>query len=404
MRIHYGLAQLIVDQIINLLGANVSVADDSGVIIASGDRKRVGSFDPVAGRTLQSGEPVEVERTRSNRRREGISLPLNYDGQRVGAIIVNDSLERCRSSARVVQALAELLIHQATVIEQLPLQKELRDKFIYDLLHNPSMTLADEMVVLRQGQVLGMDLSVPRVVILVDASRSIQEGLQTQPPLSALERELHIRRCRHRITQAVVNFFNLPVDTICGYIGDGRVAVLKAVDGENPPSWGDLAAFKATAQSLMQTLKQQTGFQINMGVGRYYPGVSGLAKSYRDASAALYLGDRLVGTDRVHCLDNLGIPALIGPADQQTKLELAIHLLSPLGEAPELVQTLQTFLQCDCSPSRAAEKLFVHRNTLGYRLDKISALTGLDPRRFDDAVQLRLALIFHDLAQQEEAA
>jgi carbohydrate diacid regulator len=64
-----------------------------------------------------------------------------------------------------------------------------------------------------------------------------------------------------------------------------------------------------------------------------------------------------------------------------------------LNEEPELLQTLEHFFAEDCSLSVAAAGLSIHRNTLSYRLDKVTSLTGLDPRCFDDAVQIRLALM-----------
>jgi carbohydrate diacid regulator len=93
----------------------------------------------------------------------------------------------------------------------------------------------------------------------------------------------------------------------------------------------------------------------------------------------------------------LGIAAFIGVADEQTKIELATNLLSPLNHEPELLATLDAFFAEDCCPSSSAGKLSIHRNTLSYRLDKITLLTGLDPRRFDDAVQIRLALLMRRL-------
>ncbi|MGL4618302.1 MAG: PucR family transcriptional regulator, partial [Chroococcidiopsis sp.] len=112
---------------------------------------------------------------------------------------------------------------------------------------------------------------------------------------------------------------------------------------------------------------------------------------------ALSLGHRFNGCDRVYCLDRLGIAAFIGVADEQTKIELATHLLSPLDCESELLTTVETFFVRDCSPSATAKQLLIHRNTLNYRLDKIASLIGLDPRRFDDAVQIRLALLLRKL-------
>ncbi len=141
-------------------------------------------------------------------------------------------------------------------------------------------------------------------------------------------------------------------------------------------------------------------------VGRYHPGIRGLAQSYQDARAALSLGCRFCERDtpakslrdRVHCLDELGIAAFIGIGDERTKIELAAYLLSPLNHEPELIATVDTFFAENCCPSSTANRLSIHRNTLSYRLDKINLLTGLDPRNFDDAVQIRLALLLRQLS------
>jgi carbohydrate diacid regulator len=136
---------------------------------------------------------------------------------------------------------------------------------------------------------------------------------------------------------------------------------------------------------------------MTVGIGRYHPGVCGLARSYQDARAALSLGSRFHGQNGVHCLDSLGIAAFVGVSDERTKIDLATYLLSPLDHEPELLETLNVFFAADCSPSQTAARVSIHRNTLSYRFDKITSLTGLDPRRFDDAVQIRLALLLRSL-------
>ncbi|HEY9674790.1 MAG TPA: helix-turn-helix domain-containing protein, partial [Waterburya sp.] len=98
-----------------------------------------------------------------------------------------------------------------------------------------------------------------------------------------------------------------------------------------------------------------------------------------------------------YCLDKLGIAAFVGISDESTKIELAKHLLSPLDQEPDLLETLDVFFLENCCPSTTAKHLSIHRNTLSYRLDKITSLTGLDPRQFDDAMQIRLALLLRSL-------
>ncbi len=87
----------------------------------------------------------------------------------------------------------------------------------------------------------------------------------------------------------------------------------------------------------------------------------------------------------------------MGLSDESTKIDLAKHLLSPLDQEPDLLETLDAFFVENCCASATANRLSIHRNTLSYRLDKMTSLAGFDPRRFDDAMQIRLALLLRSL-------
>jgi carbohydrate diacid regulator len=247
---------------------------------------------------------------------------------------------------------------------------------------------------------------LPRAVILIDAADYI---LQDTDGVTRVDTE--VQRRAQVIIGSIVNFFHLPNDTICAYIGEGEVAVLKASDTKSlvnwadrapaadmgSPSWTNLNALKRAGAALLAHLQTDTGATLSIGIGRYHPGLQGLARSYQDARAALRLGRRFRGQNQVYCVDSLGVAAFVGVPDERTKIELSTYLLSPLNNNPELLQTLSAFFDENCYPSATASRLSIHRNTLSHRLDKITALTGLDPRQFDDAVQIRLALLLRAL-------
>lgn len=258
-----------------------------------------------------------------------------------------------------------------------------------------------------------MDLSQPRAVILIDAS-----DYALGPTSAAPEDRIVGGYARTReVIDAIVAFFMLPHEAICADLGDGLIAVLKASNSRNlggwveepgsdpaaAPSWANLSALKRAANELLARLMALTGESITIGIGRYHPGVAGLATSFADARAALTLGRRLSGPNRVLCLDDLGIGAFVGLDDERTKIGLARHLLSPLDHERELLETLEAFFAADCSPANAASRLGVHRNTMAYRLAKVASLTGLNPRRFDEAVLIRIALVLRGLDEASRA-
>ena len=381
------VAGAITERAAELLQTRIDVIDDRGVVIASSDRHLVGQPPQDLG---DDGR--------------GIRVPLRLDA-RAAEIRVAEPMDDGEAiPPRLAQALVDLVVNQVAVVDRLPNQHELKNKFIYDLLHGAA---GDRAAVLREAKLLGMDLTPPRAVLLIDAAEFIRGGAEGHRELPHAD----VQRRAQLVVGSVVGFFQLPDDTICASSGDGEVAVLKASDSKNleswvdreddrepaSPSWANLAALKRAGRALLTRLRHDTGATVNIGIGRYHPGIRGLARSYEDARAALSLGRRFHGQNLVHCLDGLGIAAFVGLADERTKVGLATHLLSPLDHEPDLIETLQAFFAEDCCPSTTATRLAIHRNTLSYRLDKVVSMTGLDPRRFDDAVQVRLALVLRSL-------
>ena len=108
------------------------------------------------------------------------------------------------------------------------------------------------------------------------------------------------------------------------------------------------------------------------------------------------LGRLVDGRGGVRAMSRIGTMAFVSSLDRYMKTNLAHQLLSPLDGYPELIQTLEVFFDKDCYQSEVSAALSIHRNTLTYRLAKVAEYTALDPRHFDDAVQLRLALQFRN--------
>lgn len=379
-------AETIVERTAELLSAQVAVVDERGIVVAS-------------------SRPIEVGRPLEPPVHAHLDVPLQTNG-RTGTICITpqqDSGEEI--PPRLTRIVVDLVVSQATVVDRLTNKHEIKNKFIHDLLHGD---FDNESAILREAQVLGMDLSPPRQVLLIGAGEYIFRTGRGTPEATHADASQRAQI----IIGGVVDFFELPSDTICAYIGEGDVAVLKASnrknlgrwasDPEEPdiglnPSWANLDATKRASNALLVYLRKVTHTSLSIGIGRHHPGLRGLASSYADARAALSLGRRIVGANRVHCLDSLGVAAFVGVADERTKIDLATYLLSPLDHEPDLLQTVNAFFAHDCAPSTTAKALNIHRNTLSYRLDKVASLSGLDPRRFEEAVQIRLALTLRSL-------
>lgn len=384
------LVETVANRAAELLQTTVVVIDVQGRVIARG---------PGASRDLPAAALADPSFDAYIR----VPLPFEPAG---GAVLIARPGDPAELSPRLARVIVELVIAQAVVAHRLPNQHTLKNKFLHDILHG---LVTEEQTLLREARLLGIDLVPPRAVLLIDAADFIADQASADQPSPALgassERQVRV------LIDSIVNFFHLPNDAICAYLGDGAIAVLKASNtrnlelwvGDNPlqeggnTSWANLDALKRASQALLVRLRADTGGAIGIGVGRYHPGLRGLARSYQDARVALSLGRQLHGPNAVYCLDQLGMAAFVGIEDEHTKRELALHLLGPLDHEPELIATLERFFAENCNPGPTARHLGIHRNTVAYRLEKIASLSGLDPRRFDDAVQIRLALLVRTL-------
>lgn len=156
---------------------------------------------------------------------------------------------------------------------------------------------------------------------------------------------------------------------------------------------GDL---EKLAFSIADTLLSEFYTRVNIGVGTVVDNVRNLAVSFREAQIALEVG-KVFDTDKsIISYENLGIARLIYhlPTNLcETFLKGVFKKGSIESLDQETLFTIQKFFENNLNVSETSRKLFVHRNTLVYRLEKIKKLTGLDLREFDHAIIFKIALM-----------
>ncbi len=150
------------------------------------------------------------------------------------------------------------------------------------------------------------------------------------------------------------------------------------------------------ARSISDSLSSEFYTHSLVGIGTPVVGVKDLARSFKEAQVALEVG-KVFDTERnIVSYDHLGIARLIYQLPT-TLCEMFLKEIFKVGSIETLDQetlfTIQRFFENNLNVSETSRKLFVHRNTLVYRLEKIKKLTGLDLREFDDAIVFKVALM-----------
>ena len=158
----------------------------------------------------------------------------------------------------------------------------------------------------------------------------------------------------------------------------------------------DSRELEKTAQSMVDTISTEFYTKVSVGIGTPVNNIKDLARSFKEAQVALEVGKVFDTEKSIVSYENLGIGRLIYQLPT-TLCEMFLSEVFKKGSLESLdretLATIQCFFENNLNVSEASRQLFVHRNTLVYRLEKIRKITGLDLRDFDNAITFRVALM-----------
>ena len=150
------------------------------------------------------------------------------------------------------------------------------------------------------------------------------------------------------------------------------------------------------AKNIEEAVSSELKIKVVVGIGTVVNHVRDLSRAYQEAQMAIEVGKVFETEHSVINYENLGIGRLIYqlPTTLCEMFLQEVFKKNPIDSLDqETLFTINKFFENNLNVSETARKLFVHRNTLVYRLEKIKKLTGLDLREFDDAITFKVALM-----------
>ena len=158
----------------------------------------------------------------------------------------------------------------------------------------------------------------------------------------------------------------------------------------------DMKDIEKIAINISDTLSTEFYTKVVIGISTMVENIKDLAKAYQEAQVALEVGKVFETEKNIISYENLGIGRLIYQLPT-TLCEMFLQEVFKKGSLDSLdretLMTIQCFFENNLNVSETSRKLFVHRNTLVYRLEKIRKLTGLDLREFEHAITFKVALM-----------
>ncbi len=174
-------------------------------------------------------------------------------------------------------------------------------------------------------------------------------------------------------------------------VGEQEIVLVKEVKPN-----ADMREIEKMAKSISDTLGTEFFSRVSIGIGTAVDNIKDLARSFKEAQVALEVGKVFDTEKNIVSYDNLGIGRLIYQLPT-TLCEMFLQEVFKKGSLESLdretLMTIQCFFENNLNVSETSRKLFVHRNTLVYRLEKIRKLTGLDLREFEHAITFKVALM-----------
>lgn len=237
--------------------------------------------------------------------------------------------------------------------------------FIQNLLLD-NMLLVD---IYNRAKSLGIENNTNRVVLLVQTPQSKE--------INSLE-----------MTKNILAENNKDFITA---LDEKTIIILKDIGTNN--SYDEV---KDLANVLLDMFNTEMMMKVKVAFGTISSDLKNISKSYKEAKMTLEVANIFYEDKNVLSYDTLGIGRLIYQLPIglcKIFMEEVFKEGTPISFDDETIATIYKFFENNLNISETARKLYIHRNTLVYRLDKIQKMTGLDVKKFDDAVAFKLALM-----------
>ena len=343
--------QNVMMQFKDIIERTVGLCDDMFSIIACTDVSSLGDYKKLPANVFEDNTELLV-----------------HEGYTYKAVYINGQLEYvvfCEGEDTEAEKNCKMIAVTVLNVKQLHDEKYNKASFIKNLIMD-NILPSD---VHAKSKELHLQAEVPRVVFLIRTSGEENTS----------------------ILDVIRNMFPEKNKDFVIQIDEKDIVLIKEVKMSE-----EAKDYERTAKLIADTLSAEAMASVTIGIGTKVLGIKDLPRSYKEAQVSLEVGKVFDTEKPIINYASLGIGRLI----YQLPTKLCEIFLSEVFQKcsidildHETIVTIQKFFENNLNVSETSRKLFVHRNTLVYRLDKIKKLTGLDLRYFDQAIVFKVAMM-----------
>jgi carbohydrate diacid regulator len=381
MRIEAAECQKIVDRVIIILGKNINIMNDQGIIIASGNKKRIGTYHEAAKLAAHTKREIMVDTdTRFVGCKKGINLPIYNADEVIGVIGITGEPTEVKGYGVIVKELVEMMIQDAERNKiELYQQQALRNLAI-ELIKENALSLEN----LRwRAELVGFDIKVARTVMVVDICNF---GLVIKK--FKRETEVHVQEYKQNIINIISSISNMTHDIIFNFYED-RFVIIKSLD----------MSVEAYCNILTSKIKDKLDIDINVGIGNTCKEIKDYYKSYSMAKSAMEIGRKIKPKELIYNWYEYRLETLLQGVAEEKRCQFIgsfDKILQNSEAEKELLLTIKTYFELGMNIQNTAKALYIHRNTVLYRLNRLKEQYGFDIMSSYNCMMLYISILLKE--------
>lgn len=382
-------AQKTVKAVSEILPFEISVSDEQGYIIGDTNPVRIGTMHAPSIEVIEANRVIlytEEKASTIDNVLPGVAVPLNFDNKPVGVLGIIGDPNEVKSYAYLVKKYVEMMWQETLHVQIENLATMTLESFMQYILLSESVNLNQ---VNHYCKLLNIDSTSKRVCIIVDIGDYIVKNVQGK------QRAIPLDQFKKTLLDCVVRSFNGGHYDICAFLNMEKIVFLKSMKNDDD-FLHFMEEFRGRCEKLFDMFCVYKVDDVAIASGNIFSSIENLNQSYEQADWLIGYGKRLSIVPKIYSYYDWNILIDILPHQLGSKMQKIIEQrLKPLMNSKdftELKDNFLTYCNHNMNISKAAKALFIHRNTLIYRLKKIDNLTGLCTSRFDHCTLLYFAM------------
>ena len=358
-------AQNIVNEMKASIHRDINIMDETGTIIASTNPARCGQSHQGAIQIIQNQLSSLLIRENDPERgvQSGINLPIMFHDKLIGVIGITGDPEEVSIFGDIIKRMTEVMVERIKQQEQKDLIDRAKGLFIENWLFSDQIDWGELEL---RGRLLGIDIAAPYTVVLLHLPSSSKDDLD------------EIRSSR--ILSTIQASIQSEKKHYCAVIHNKIILLLHQCSRETAGS---------IVRKVCQTVEGYYQLKICGGISSASQSPKDIRRCYLEAQMAETIA-RESSQSQVVFYDESSFEFVVGSIPQsirQNLREMVFASCSP-AEREEFAQLIQLYFHQNGNINACAEHLFVHRNTIQYRMDQIRKKTCYDLRHVKDAFLL----------------